>query len=309
MKIITITLNPAFDVHCYIKNFSPYHENLAEVLSRDVGGKGVNISRALTKNQIENTAVIALGKENSEAFLAGVRQEGLNTSCVLTEGRIRENITIHTENADETRVSFSGFVASEELLFSVEATVERLLEKESVVTFTGSIPPGIELHDVKKFLARLTEKGARLVIDSRSFEKNDLIEMCPWLIKPNREEISHYFEKDITSMKDAAEAASELQRRGIRNVMISLGKVGAVLAGEEGTFLGYAPFVEAISTIGAGDSSIAGFLAATAENLPQELCLKTAIAYGSAACLQDGTKPPQADDIKKLLDQICIVQV
>ena len=88
--------------------------------------------------------------------------------------------------------------------------------------------------------------------------------------------------------------------------MITLGEKGAVLASEEGCYIAAAPEIEVKSTIGAGDSSIAGFLAATKSNLPYAERLATAVCYGSAACMNDGTEPPKKSDIETLLKRSAI---
>ena len=100
--IITLTLNPAFDVHATLENFKAGHENLAEKVTRDVGGKGINISRALTANGIENRALVVLGDENAADFCEGLGREKLNFTEITVSGRIRENITIHPASGDET---------------------------------------------------------------------------------------------------------------------------------------------------------------------------------------------------------------
>lgn len=306
MKIITITLNPAFDIHCQIDAFMPYHENLARVTERDAGGKGVNISRALTENGVENTALLVLGAENAEQFSRCLAADRISFYDIVIPGRIRENITIHTEGADETRISFPGFSTDEELLHKVENALGELLEEGSFVTFTGRVPDGIGMDAVKSFLARLKLRGVKLIIDSRSFEKQDLLEVKPWLIKPNQEEISHYFEREIRSFEEAMDAAKEMQKMEIANVMISLGAQGALLVCDQGVFVATAPKIQAISTIGAGDSSIAGFLAAAVVNKPSEEMLKNAVAYGSAACMQKGTRSPEPEDIAALLEKISV---
>ena len=304
MKIITITLSPAFDIHCHIKAFLPYHENLATVLSRDAGGKGINISRALTRNGVENTAVVVLGEENATDFCQCLAQDNIRIKKISVPGRIRENITIHTENAEETRISFSGFSANQDLLKKTEELLNCEIDSNTVVTFTGRVPDGIHLDQAKSFLLRTKDKGAKIVIDSRSFETTDLLDVKPWLIKPNQEEISHYFKREILSLQDALDAAKLLHNEGILNIMVSMGGEGAILVCDQGVWAADAPKINVLSTIGAGDSSIAGFLFATSKNLSKEQCLKTAVAYGSAACIQQGTRPPSPEDIQNLLQEI-----
>lgn len=306
MNIITITLNPAFDVHCSAPNLTLYHENLAEITSTDAGGKGINISRALTINGIDNLAFTILGDENGELFERALSAEGITYRALSVKGRIRENITCHTEGAPETRISFKGFSIDESILKKAASSLLPDIDSDSVVTFTGRVPSGVDMNTVKAFLCEFTSKGARLVIDSRSFSLDDLREMRPWLIKPNQEEISEYLEREITEFDEITEAAAALHRDGIENVMISLGEDGAMLVCADGIFTAKPPKIDAISTIGAGDSSIAGFLAAAKNGESSSERLKKAVAFGSAACLTEGTKPPKKEDIERLLPLVTL---
>ena len=308
MKIITLTLNPAFDIHCYIENFKPFHENLAKITDRDASGKGVNISRALDANGVENLAFLVLGDENGESFERSISKDGLNYRAITVEGRIRENITVHTNGADETRISFEGFFADDSLFDRVIPALGEI-NSETVVTFTGRAPSGVSMAGIKRFLRALEANGARIVIDSKTFGIDDIIDMKPWLIKPNQEEISEYLCRPIETFEEVLSAAHELYGRGIANVMISLGEKGALLVCGEGTFVAEPPCVEAISTIGAGDSSIAGFLAASAENEDAAGCIRRAVAYGTAACLSEGTRPPRASDMKAVFEQVKIEKI
>ena len=180
MKIYTITLSPAYDIHAFTSHFEPFRENFASVVSRNAGGKGVNISRALSVNGVENHALIAVGKENSADFISSLNKDGLSYTLFEKEGRIRENLTLHTSDSDETRISFAGFSIDRSTLDDVGASME--IDGETVVTFTGRVPDGISMKDVKDFLLSLKAKGARLVIDSRSFSLADLADVKPWLI-------------------------------------------------------------------------------------------------------------------------------
>lgn len=309
MKIITLTLNPAFDIHCYTENFQPFHENLAKITAFEAGGKGINISRALSSNGVENTALVVLGRENGDAFLKKLAEDGMNVVTVPVDGRIRENITLHTDNADETRISFAGFSAAEGLLERVEAELTRLWDGAAILTVTGRNPEGISIDGMLEMLDRLKAKGAKIVIDSRSFDKASLIKAKPWLIKPNEEEISAYTDIDVSTVDGARSAAEALRFRGIENVMISLGARGALLACKDGCYVARAPKINALSTIGAGDSAIGGFCAAAAEGLGYADMLKYSVCYGSAACLTEGTRPPLAKDVERLLGEITVERI
>ena len=173
MKIYTLTLNPAYDVHAFARSLSLHCENLAEIQSREAGGKGVNISRALCNGQIPNTAIIVLGKENGDEFKNAISA----LDCVLLEkeGRIRENLTFHCENEAETRISFSGFPVDDGILHEVLNNI--VIEKDTIVTFTGRIPAGVSKDKAKEFLKNLNEQGVRIVLDSKSFTIEDIFEI------------------------------------------------------------------------------------------------------------------------------------
>lgn len=293
--ITTLTLNPAFDIHAALTDFRAGHENLAEKVTRDIGGKGINISRALTENHLPNRALVVLGSENAAEFREGLIREGLDFDELVYPGRIRENITIHPSSGDETRLSFKGFACDSGLLDRVDSLLATVAKEGDIVTFTGSLPGGISESDAEKFLISLRCRGVRVVIDSKSIRLDSLKRIKPWLIKPNAEELEAYFgELDEDMM---VEKAKELHSGGIGNVIISLGGDGALLVSDEGVFRAKPPKIDAVSTIGAGDSMIAGFIAAASLGINGGEALRLASAYGTAACLREGTNPPKSTDI------------
>lgn len=306
MQIITLTLSPAFDVHCLCDHFTPFGESLASVTSREAGGKGVNISRALAQNHVSNLAIVALGEDNATDFTNLLSKSNVDFTPIYRSGRIRENITIHTAGKAETRISFSGFSADESLLSEAETIICTKLDASdsTILTLTGRVPDGVSMDEVKAFLKRLKGMGIRLVIDSKSFSTEDILEIKPFLIKPNEEELALYASCEICDESDIWESAKALFGQGIENVMISLGAKGAILACQDGYFRAFPPKIDAISTIGAGDSSIAGFLAAYSSSQPLCDCLCNAVAFGCAACLTPGTHPPLPHDVERIRKQV-----
>ena len=307
MKIYTITLNPAYDVHAYAEHFAPFHENLATVTSREAGGKGVNLSRALQNGGTDNTAVIVLGKDNCGEFKAELEQAGLSTLLLEKPGRIRENLTLHCADAPETRISFSGFPAEDSLLEEVAALLD--VDADTVITFTGRVASGMSMDKVKLFLKNLQQQGAKIVLDSKSFSIGDIFEVQPWLIKPNQEEISEYLCCEIRTMEEVIKKAQVFADNGVTNVMVSLGEQGAMLLQGGSCYIATPPAVKAISTIGAGDSSLAGFVAAAHKGESAAECLHNAVTYGTAACLTEGSLPPTAADIAAVHPQVQVKQI
>ena len=305
MKIYTLTLNPAYDVHAFAKSLKLNCENLAQIESREAGGKGVNISRALCNGQIPSTAIVVLGKDNGDVFKKAI--SGMDCLLLEREGRIRENLTFHHEGGSETRISFSGFAVDDGILCEVLDKIEA--EEDTIVTFTGRIPSGVSKDSAKKFLKDLQSRGVRIVLDSKSFTIEDIFEIKPWLIKPNQEEISEYLGCEIKTLSEVIERAAVFTEHGITNTMVTLGERGAALLTEDRVYTATCPAITAISTIGAGDSTIAGFLAGAYVGEGADSCLKTAVSYGTAACLTGGTLPPEKEDIKKIYAQVGVREV
>ena len=303
MKIITLTLGPAFDMHCHADSLALDHENLVYMDLCQAGGKGVNISRALVRNGTPNLALLVLGAENADSFLRNLDADGVTYEAITVPGRIRENITIHT-GATETRISFPGFRVEPQVLPQVEEKLLALVDEDTVVTMTGRVAEGMAVADVIRMLRGAAAKGAKIVVDSRSFTLSDLIELKPWLIKPNQEEISAYLGREIHSLQQTVAEAKALHEAGIANVMISMGSDGALLVCDEGMFIAVPPKVEVKSTIGAGDSSIAGF-AACPDHRPEQR-LMWAVSYGTAACMAEGTLPPRPEDVEAVREKVIL---
>lgn len=305
MKIVTLTLNPAFDVHCSCDNFKPYHESIAKVTAKDAGGKGVNISRALKINGTENLAVVIVGEENGVEFCKALENDGLSVSAVWVKGRIRENITLHETKNPETRISFEGFSCDNGILQEIKERIGEV-NGQTIITFTGSIPKGMEVSEVLAFLGEYRDQGAKIVIDSRSVSLQELLAFRPWLIKPNKDEAEAYANRKIESESDAVMIARDIYEKGINNVIVSLGGDGAVFAYKRGVMVAQAPSVPVCSTIGAGDSMLAGFIDGTSKGFTKEKVLKRAVAFGTAACKQEGTKPPLQKDVEELAKQVFV---
>ncbi len=303
-QIHTLTLSPAFDIHCDAPDFAAYQENLVRVSTRDAGGKGVNISRALIQNGVNNTAWVAAGEENADSFFHLLARDGLRVERFLFSGRIRENFTLHTSGRPETRISFPGAAMPTELFEKIEQRVLSVLKAGDILTLTGRLPDGIPMRTALALLEKCRVRGVQIVIDSRSFSADDLRAAKPWLIKPNQEEIAAYTGMRADSPEEARAAAQTFAACGIENVMLSLGKDGALLLCQAGCFYAKPPQIDARSTIGAGDSSIAGFLAAAQSGADPAACLAQAVAFGSAACLRDGTLPPLPEDVKRIRSQV-----
>lgn len=306
MKIITVNLNPAYDIFYRVPGFRQYKENLAESVSVFTGGKGMNVSRALKTNGIDSTAYLLLGRENSQAYIDGITADGIDARVFYASGRIRENLTFLTDGIPETRVSVNNFTAAPSDLEKILQALSEEDRRDTVIVCSGKFPKGINAGCAMDFVRELKKISERVVLDSNTFTAEQVVSLSPWLIKPNDEEIEALCGRPVSDTDGCLSAAEELFRGGISNVFVTLGGKGAVYCGELGKCVASVPHIEPLSTVGAGDSTVAGFVSAYTAGEPLSDCIKTACAFGTAACLEAGTNPPRPDAVKKISRQIKI---
>ena len=304
MKILTVTLNPAFDLHAKADRMAIESENFATPTLREAGGKGVNVARALFSTGERCLAFVLLGEENGAEFAEALEKDGLSICSVTVPGRIRENLTIHVAGEKETRISLSSPLSLQGRLQEIRLLLCDRTDPGDVVLLAGSLPDGCDKEAVLQMLFALRERGARIAVDCRSFSAEELVRIRPWLIKPNAEELSVLCDSPVRTQKEALLCARALSQRGIENVLVTRGGEESLLVCGEGVFSARPPRIAVCSTVGAGDSSVAGFLSAYAKGESSAACLRRAVAYGSAACLREGTAPPEKHAVEALLPEI-----
>lgn len=291
--VITLTLNPAFDVYYTLERLLPGKEQRAEKTGRFIGGKGINTSRALSAFGVSNRAAVLIGRDGAQEFIGLAEKEGLNLIAVSAEGAVRENITLRTESGEETRISTDTALTDKEALESIFKKIKAAVSDGDILVFSGSLPLGADKSKVTDFLSGLS--NVKIALDSKSITEADIKKLRPWLIKPNEEEALAFGDTYKT-------AAAYLKELGCENVMISLGEKGVFFSGREEFFI-RAPKICAVSTVGAGDSMTAGFICEYLLNESERNCVRFAVAAGSAACEKEGTAPPDRNEVYRLLSE------
>lgn len=290
--VITLTLNPAFDIYYETGRLEPGSEMRVKKTGRFIGGKGINTSRALFSLGIENFAAVLLGRDNAVEFIKEAEGEGLCLISVLTSGAVRENITVRENGGRETRMS-TDFFADEDSVAEALRKTKAAFSGDDILVFSGRLPKGVEKERITDFLSGLT--GVKIALDSKSMAEEDIKKIHPWLIKPNEEEALAFGDTYKT-------AAAKLKALGCENVIISLGENGVFFSGADEFFV-KAPKVCALSTVGAGDSLTAGFIASHILKRSERECVRFAVAAGSAACEKAGTAPPDMSEVTRLFSE------
>ncbi|MFF1385029.1 1-phosphofructokinase family hexose kinase [Arthrobacter sp. NPDC058288] len=313
--IVTLTANPSLDRTVGLPSPLLRGEvQRAISVSQESGGKGVNVSRALVASGLETVAVLPGG--DSDPVLAGLRESGVPFAALAIHEPLRTNVALTEPDGVTTKINEPGPVLSED---QQEALIGLLLERSrgaSWVVLAGSLPPGVPADFYATVTRRLrsthagngTQQSTPLIaVDSSGAPlaaalSGDASGM-PDLLKPNAEELAELaaaagFATASTAdeleadPEAAAAAAAAVVRSGVGAVLATLGSKGAVLVTSDGAWLATHPPVKAVSTVGAGDSSLAGYLLASSQGAAPADCLRQAVAHGAAAASLPGSTVP-----------------
>ncbi|MFC9354286.1 1-phosphofructokinase family hexose kinase [Arthrobacter sp. NPDC057013] len=313
--IVTLTANPSLDRTVALPGPLERGEvQRAVSVRQESGGKGVNVSRALVTSGLETLAVLP-GAE-SDPVLAGLREEGVPFASLDIHEPLRTNVALTEPGGVTTKINEPGPVLAED---AQEALISLLLERSrgaSWVVLAGSLPPGVPADFYATVTRRLRNADAgagvpMIAVDSSGAPlaaavADDATEAAsgkPDLLKPNAEELAELAAaagfSSVSTAEEleadpyaAAAAAAAVVRSGVGAVLATLGSKGAVLVTADGAWLATHPPVTAVSTVGAGDSSLAGYLLAASQGAAPADCLRQAVAHGAAAASLPGSTVP-----------------
>ena len=285
--IYTVTFNPAVDYAVRTNRFSLGEINRTAGEELFFGGKGINVSVMLKHLGVESTALGFIAGFTGDAIAEATAGAGILTDFVkLKKGFSRINVKI--ESDVETALNGLGpeiDAASLNLLFE---KTDRLKEGD-VIVLAGSIPGSLPEDIYEILLSRLSDRGVLAVVDATGELLLHTLKYKPFLIKPNLEELSALFGRSLTDGEEIRTCAASLQKMGARNVLVSLGAEGALLLDETGkTHIRRAKKGTPVSTVGAGDSMVAGFLAGWTGTEDYDSALRLGVAAGSATAFSTG---------------------
>jgi 6-phosphofructokinase 2 len=300
--IYTVTLNPALDRTIYVEGLKPFDANRIHREERYAGGKGIDVSRALKELDNESVALGFVGGFAGQELEGRLLNEGIATDFTVINGETRVNVIVHdTSNDMETSLLAQG---PEVQPFEIVKLIEKIehLEKPQFVVVSGSLPPGVNPEIYRKILDISRKKGARTVLDTDGPPLNIGLKACPTLIKPNIFELSRYAGEKIETTAAVLNCAGELLTKGVEIVLVSMGADGIIT--ERMKLHAHPPKVEAKSTIGAGDSAVAGFVHGLSLGKNLDDCLRWSVAAGTAAVMCDGSAVCRPRNAARLVDQV-----
>ncbi len=303
INIVTLTLNPVIDTHYQLQDFGLEADNRALSVIKSAAGKGINISRALSVFGVPSRAVALLGRDNSDFFLHMLKSDNVDCDYILTEGSVRESVSLNVEGKNETRILTDTFKPSEQDFYAAMQKIHECTDENSYIAISGSIPSSISKS---VFISECQKLKGKLILDTASLNAAELAQITPWLIKPNREEANALLEIAGTFSCGISASHILINKGCAQNAIISLGSFGFVYAGQYGEAIVRVPKTETKATVGAGDSTLAGVLYGIYHNFQFTDCLKMGASFGSAVCLEYGTLPPKVENVLNILPQIKI---
>jgi len=290
-NIVVLALNPALDVGYEVPQLIADRKVAADKTYYHPGGNGINISRGLTELGVPLQCCSVLGGVSGDVVLRLLGDSlGPHHQVFHVDEETRLNVTLLQQNPPgQYEVDSRGPEIPAPLLEEITAWV---LENAGAgyVVLSGSLPPGVPEDYYRRVATRVREQGGRAVVEAHGPVLTEALESRPWLLRLNQYGLEMTIYRRMDSIEDVAAAARELQQRGIEMVCISLGGRGAVLVDAEGSYHCSAPRVRVYSTVGCGDSLIAGLLAAAWRGDGVEDMLRLGVTCGSATASHQGTE-------------------
>lgn len=306
--ITTVCMNPSFDKTASVDTLATGGLNRLRDVRVDVGGKGVNVAVVLKRLGVPVSCVGCLGERGRESFLQMIRQEGVPFDYLPMPGEVRTNLKL-LDNSTRAITEFNEpgiSMDSAQLEDFLTLLREKAGESEYVV-LSGRLPEGCAEATYQRCLKTL--EGKKCVLDCAGETLLHGVKERPFLIKPNLPEIEGIMKKELRTLRGLRDAALFLIEYGAQNVIISMGKYGAMLVSRTDTFFAPALMVEARSTVGAGDAMIGGVLAGLSRGESLAESFRWGVAAGAASVMTDGTQLLRRPDFEALLPKVTVQEV
>lgn len=285
--IYTVTLNPSIDYVVRLESLVTGITNRTTSEEYYFGGKGINVSCVLAELDLESTAFGFVAGFTGEAIEKGIRNDKIITEFIKLEKGI-SRINIKIKAGEETEINCQGPHIEENELLRLLNKVDRINDGDTIV-IAGNVPNTMPDDVYERILERIKNKKVRIVVDATKKLLLNSLKYKPFLIKPNRQELSEIFETEVSAEADIEKYAKELQKLGAQNVLISLGGDGAMLIDEFGEKHKQGVLKEkVINTVGSGDSMVAGFIAGYEKERSYPYALKLGSACGNATAFLSG---------------------
>ncbi|WP_434626156.1 1-phosphofructokinase [Pseudomonas sp. Z1-29] len=287
-KILTLTLNPALDLTVELARLEPGQVNRSDAMHAHAAGKGVNVAQVLADLGHTLTVSGFLGEDNAQVFETLFAQRGFVDAFIRVPGETRSNIKLAEQDGRITDLNGPGPMVDEAAQQALLARLEQIAPGHDVVVVAGSLPRGVSAQWLRALITRLKQLGLNVALDTSGEALRVALAAGPWLIKPNTEELADALGCAVVSELAQAQAAQRLHAEGIEHVVISHGADGVNWFSVGSALHASPPKVTVASTVGAGDSLLAGMLHGLLGGHTPEQTLRSATAIAAMAVTQIG---------------------
>lgn len=297
--IYTVTLNPSIDFIVRLDQLEMGAVNRMTSDDKYAGGKGINVSRVLSRLGIANTAMGYIGGFTGTFIEEVLRSEKISTRFVRVEEDTRINVKVKADQ--ETEINGAGPYIGQHKLDELLALLNQL-EADDVVVFAGSAPTNLGNAVYKILIGAVRARGAQVVCDFEGQTLLDSLDYQPLLVKPNNHELGAIFGRKLESLEEIEEYAQKLLQKGAQQVIISMAGDGALLVTSEATYFAKPIKGQVKNSVGAGDSMVAGFTGKLVETGDALEAFKWGVACGTATTFSDDLAT--AEFIKEIYQKV-----
>ncbi|OOF85447.1 1-phosphofructokinase [Rodentibacter ratti] len=309
-KVATITLNTAYDLVGRLSRIELGEVNTVETLGLFPAGKGINVAKVLKDLGVDVAVGGFLGEDNVGDFEQMFKKQDLQDKFHRVAGKTRINVKITETEADVTDLNFLGYEISPQAWQQFAADSLAYCLDYDIVAVCGSLPRGVTPELFAEWLNQLHQEGVKVVLDTSNAALNAGLKAHPWLVKPNHRELEAWIGHPLHSEEEIINAAQQLKAQGIENVIISMGAEGSLWINNEGVIKAQPPKCEnVVSTVGAGDSMVAGLIYGIEKGLSKPETLVFASAVSAFAVSQSNVGVSDPTLLDPILNQVKITEI
>lgn len=304
--IYTVTLNPSIDYVIKVKKLVKGHINRVNEEHVYPGGKGINVTRILKNLDNDSIALGFVSGFTGDYIINSLEELNLESNFIkVKDGFTRINVKIKSE--EETEINGQGPQISDEELNRFYEVIDQLVDGD-ILILSGSIPSCLDERLYEDIMKRVEYRDIKVVVDATKNLLLNVLKYKPFLIKPNNNELAEMFNVELNNTEDIIFYAKKLKEMGAQNVLISMGKDGALLVSEDNqVLLSSVAKGEVINSVGAGDSMVAGFISGYLKSNNYEEALRLGAASGGATAFSSDLATRELID--KLIKEIKIEKI
>ncbi|CAH0535548.1 Tagatose-6-phosphate kinase [Vibrio stylophorae] len=305
-KVVTITLNPALDLTGQLATFHLGAVNKVQTANLRPAGKGVNVAMVLAELGAKVTATGLVGDENHPAFQQLFADYGIEDAFVTITGACRINVKVAEQSGRVSDINFPGVSVSAADIAAFEAKLFALAKTHQVFVMAGSLPPGLSTEVMAGWITRLQAQGKQVIFDSSNEALKAGLDAHPFLVKPNEIELGEFLHQTLDNPAQVQQAAQMLNNQGIENAVVSMGADGVIWQSREACLYAKPPKMNVVSTVGAGDTLVAGLTWGHLQQWPQAQTLKFATTLSALAVSQVGVGIGSEEQRDAIFNQVSV---